>query len=188
MYLEKVKNECLEWLKAIVIGGIFVIAIRAFIFSPISVEGASMMPTYEDGDRIIVNKISKAINDYERFDVVVFKTAESTHYIKRIIGLPGDHIAYKDDQLYINGKKYEEPYLDQYKLQLTGDLELTYDFTLEEKTNLAQVPEGHYFVLGDNRRESNDSRNPSVGYIDENKILGKVSLTYYPLDHISLVE
>ena len=188
MRLEKEKNELVEWLKAIVIGAIFAIAIRAFIFSPVSVQGASMMPTYEDGDRVIVNKIGKAISDFERFDIIVFKATESEDYIKRIIGVPGDHVEYKNDELYINGEKYEEPYLEQYKLELNDHGDLTYDFTLEEITGFYHIPEGYYFVLGDNRRVSNDSRNPSVGLISTDEILGKASIRFYPMDSIGLVK
>lgn len=186
--LNKEKSELFEWLKVIVIGALFAIAIRTFIFTPISVQGASMMPTYEDGDRVIVNKIGKAISDFERFDIVVFKATESEDYIKRIIGLPGDHVEYKNDELYINGEKYEEPYLEQQKLQLNDHGDLTYDFKLEEKTGLSYIPEGYYFVLGDNRQVSNDSRNPSVGLISIDDILGKASIRFYPIDSISLVK
>ena len=186
--LNKEKSELFEWLKAIVIGALFAIAIRTFIFTPISVQGASMMPTYEDGDRVIVNKIGKAISDFERFDIVVFKATESEDYIKRIIGVPGDHVEYKNDELYINGEKYEEPYLEQQKLQLNDHGDLTYDFKLEEITGLSYIPEGYYFVLGDNRRVSNDSRNPSVGLISMDDILGKASIRFYPIDSISLVK
>lgn len=186
--LKKEKSELLEWLKAIVIGAIFAIAIHTFIFTPISVQGASMMPTYEDGDRVIVNKIGKIISDFDRFDIIVFKATESENYIKRIIGVPGDHIEYKNDELYINGEKYEEPYLEQYKLQLNDTGDLTYDFTLEEVTSFSHIPEGYYFVLGDNRRVSNDSRNPSVGLIPIDKILGEASIRFYPMDSIGLVK
>ena len=188
VHLGEGKNVIIEWLKTIVIGIFFAIAIRTFLFSPISVQGASMMPTYEDGDRVIVNKIGKFINDFDRFDIIVFKATESENYIKRIIGVPGDHVEYKDDELYINGEKYEEPYLEQYKLQLNDNGDLTYDFKLEEKTGFSHIPEGYYFVLGDNRRESNDSRNPSVGLISKDEILGKASIRFYPIDSIGGVK
>ena len=184
----KEKNELVEWLKAIVIGAIFAIAIRTFIFTPISVQGASMMPTYEDGDRVIVNKIGKAISDFKRFDIVVFKATESEDYIKRIIGVPEYYIEYKNDELYINGEKYEEPYLEQSKLELNDIGDLTYDFTLEEITGFYNIPKGYYFVLGDNRRVSNDSRNPNVGLISTDEILGKASVRFYPMDSIGLVK
>ena len=178
----------MDWIKAFVITGIFFIAIHTFLFTPISVEGASMMPTYEDGDRVFINKLVKMMNGFERFDVVVFKATESENYIKRIIGLPGDHIEYKDDELYINGEKFDEPYLEQYKLNLNDQGDFTYDFTLEEIINLTEIPEGYYFVLGDNRRKSNDSRNPIVGLISKDRILGTANIRYYPFHHIGIVK
>ncbi len=78
-----------------------------------------MMPTLENGDRMIVNKIGYMIGEPNRFDIVVFHAPEGKDYIKRVIGLPGDHIEYKNDQLYINGEPIEEPYLDEYKAQIT---------------------------------------------------------------------
>jgi signal peptidase I len=188
VHLKEEKNIFFDWFKTIAITAIFFIAIRAFLFSPINVEGASMMPTYQDGDRVIINKLEKMMNGIERFDVVVFKANESENYIKRVIGLPGDHIAYQNDELYINGEKYEEPYLEQFKLELKDAGKLTFDFTLEEIVNLTEIPEGYYFVLGDNRRVSNDSRNPSVGLISKDQILGEVNIRFYPFDHMGLVK
>lgn len=186
--MKKEKNELLEWLKVIVIGALFVVVIRTFIFSPITVQGASMMPTYEDGDLVIVNKIGKAMQDFNRFDVVVFKATESEQYIKRIIGLPGDYIAYENDELFINGELYEEPYLEEAKNELIDLGDLTYDFELKDIGDFSRIPEGYYFVLGDNRRLSNDSRNPNVGLISSDKILGEATLRVYPFEQIGIVK
>ena len=93
----------------------------------------------------------------ERFDIVVFHAPEQKDYIKRVIGLPGDKVEYKNDTLYINGKAYSEPYLDEYKDELNGGA-LTDDFTLKDITEEETVPEGEIFVMGDNRRFSKDSR------------------------------
>ncbi|ATP39700.1 signal peptidase I [Solibacillus sp. R5-41] len=186
--MQKEKSELMEWLKAIVIAVVFVIAIRTFIFTPTLVSGASMMPTYEDGDRVVVNIIGKQISGLERFDVIVFKATEEKDYIKRIIGLPGDHIAYKDDVLYINGNPYDEPYLNAYKEQLIDNGTLTQDFTLEELTNVSTIPDGYLFVLGDNRRFSNDSRNPAVGLISMDTVIGKANIRFYPFDHFGIVK
>lgn len=103
------------------------------------------MPTFENGDKVIVNKVGPKISSYQRFDVIVFKANEEENYIKRIIGLPGDHIAYKDDVLYINGKAFEEPYLIKYKEALLDKGDFTYDFTLEDQLGEMIVPEGHFF-------------------------------------------
>lgn len=92
-----------------------------------------MASTLHDRDRMIVNKIGYHIGDPKRFDIIVFRATEDKDYIKRIIGLPGDEIEYRNDKLYVNGKAYEEPYLDKQKKQI-ADGPLTYDFTLEEMT------------------------------------------------------
>ncbi|MGA3677767.1 signal peptidase I [Lysinibacillus agricola] len=182
----KQKSEFWEWVKAIAFALMLTFVIKQFLFTPVLVKGASMMPTLEDHDRVIVNKIGPTLQSYDRFDIVVIEMNEETNYIKRIIGLPGDKIEYKDDQLYINGEKYNEPYLDQYKNELKDTGTLTYDFTLEQNLGETTVPEGHYFVLGDNRRVSNDSRNPEVGFISEEQIMGTTNIICWPMEHIDL--
>ncbi|MGE7943077.1 signal peptidase I [Lysinibacillus xylanilyticus] len=182
----KQKSEFWEWVKAIAFALMLSFVIKQFLFTPVLVKGASMMPTLEDQDRVIVNKIGPTLQSYDRFDIVVIEMNEETNYIKRIIGLPGDKIEYKDDQLYINGEKYNEPYLDQYKNELKDTGTLTYDFTLEQNLGETTVPEGHYFVLGDNRRVSNDSRNPEVGFISEEQIMGTTNIICWPMEHIDL--
>lgn len=185
---KKEKNELFEWLKAIVFAVVFVVGIRTFIFTPTVVNGESMMPTYENGDRVVVNIIGNKISGLEHFDVVVFHASEEENYIKRVIGLPGDHVAYKDDVLYINGNPYDEPYLDAYKAELTGYGTLTQDFTLEELVNVSTIPEGYVFVLGDNRVPSKDSRHPEVGLVALDTVIGKTNIRIYPFDHFGVVE
>ena len=182
------KRELLDWIKSIAIAFVFVIAMRTFIFSPILVEGASMMPTYEDGDKVIVNKIGKQISSIERFDVIVFKAPIGKNYIKRVIGLPGDHVAYENDTLYINDEAFEEPYLDLNKEQLLDNGTLTQDFTLQSLTGYSTIPEGYLFVLGDNRRKSSDSRDARVGLVPMEKVLGKTNLRFYPFDSFGIVK
>lgn len=181
------KNELLEWVKAIGIAILFVWGIRFFILTPIVVDGASMMPTFEDGDKVVVNKIGPRLTEYKRFDVIVFEAKEDTNYIKRIIGIPGDRITYENDQLFINGRKYEEPYLEEYKNALIDSGTLTEDFTLEENLGEVTVPDGHFFVLGDNRRYSTDSRDPRVGFVSMEKVLGTANMVYFPLDNLKLI-
>ena len=185
---KKKKNELFDWIKSIVLAFVFVIAMRTFILSPTLVSGASMMPTYEDGDRVIVNQIGKQIFGIERFDVIVFEAPIGNDYIKRVIGLPGDHVAYEDDMLYVNGEALEEPYLDLNKEQLLDNGTLTQDFTLESLTGYSTVPEGYLFVLGDNRRNSSDSRDARVGLIPMEKVLGKTKIRFYPFDSFGLVK
>ena len=109
------KDRIRQWIKALVIAIILVAVIRQFFFSPIVVDGFSMMPTLKDTDRMIVNKFSYVIGEPKRFDIIVFQAPEGKAYIKRVIGLPGDKVEYKEDIFYINGKAYAEAYLDEYK-------------------------------------------------------------------------
>lgn len=179
---KKEKNELLEWTKAFLIALAIAVIIRYFLFVPIVVDGESMMPTLHNGDKMIVNKLDKP----DRFDIVVFHATETKDYIKRVIGLPGDYIEYKDDQLFINGEKYDEPYLDEYKSALSSGT-LTGDFTLKEiDPTLDVIPEGKYLVLGDNRRLSSDSR--AIGLIDEEDIIGTTKVVFWPLNKIRIVE
>ncbi|KKK39587.1 signal peptidase I [Mesobacillus campisalis] len=179
------KNELWEWVKALFIAVLLAAGIRYFLFAPIVVDGLSMMPTLHDQDRMIVNKLSYKIGEPERFDIVVFHAPENKDYIKRVIGLPGDHIEYKDDTLYVNGQAYEEPYLEEYKQQVI-DGPLTEPFTLEEKIGRETVPEGHIFVMGDNRRFSKDSRH--IGTVPLDEVLGQTSIIYWPIQDIRIVE
>ena len=144
---KKKKNETWEWIKALLIAFGLAAIIRIFLFTPIVVDGDSMMPTLENGDRMIVNKIGYTIGKPDRFDIVVFHAPEQKDYIKRVIGLPGDEVEYRNDVLYINGEPFEEPYLDQYKAEVV-DSPLTEDFTLEEKIQSEQFPKNMYLLWG----------------------------------------
>nr|WP_029326778.1 signal peptidase I [Bacillus coahuilensis] len=175
------KNEWWEWTKALLIAAGLATVIRVFFFSPIIVDGRSMMPTLENGERMIMNKISYQVGEPDYFDIVVFHATEEKDYIKRVIGLPGDHIEYKEDVLYINGEAYEEPYLEPYKEELNG-FQLTEDFTLEDIIGQSTVPEGQVFVLGDNRQVSQDSR--MIGTVPMDEIVGKTSLVFWPISQI----
>jgi len=184
---KKKKNEFWEWTKALLVAFALAGIIRYFLFTPIVVEGDSMMPTLRDGDRMIVNKIGYNIGEPKRYDIVVFHAPENTDYIKRIIGLPGDHIAYVNDQLYINGELLDEPYLKSLKLELSeGEGTLTEDFTLEERTEETIIPEGYVFVMGDNRRNSKDSR--IIGLISMDEMIGNTSVVFWPPNEIGLMK
>lgn len=165
-------SELWELIKILVFAAALTAVIRLFLFTPIIVDGESMMPTLEDRDRMIVNKLSYKIGEPKRFDIVVFHASEEKDYIKRVIGLPGETIEYNNDTLYVNGKAMDEPYLDDYKKDLIGGT-LTEPFTVK-------VPEGYVFVMGDNRRYSKDSRH--IGPVPINEILGKASIIYWPLE------
>ncbi|MEE1132448.1 MAG: signal peptidase I [Caryophanon sp.] len=182
---QKEKNELWEWTKALLIAFAVAAVIRFFLFTPIVVDGESMMPTLENGDRMIVSKIGYMIGEPDRFDIVVFHAPEGKDYIKRVIGLPGDHIEFKDDQLYINGEAYDEPYLDENKADLPEGT-LTEDFTLEERTGVTEIPEDYVFVMGDNRRYSKDSRH--IGLVHQDEIIGSTSIIFWPLNEIKMVD
>ena len=183
-----IKQEIVSWLYAILIGVLITLGLRYFIYTPIIVDGASMMPTISDGDRVIINKIGPKLSQYNRFDVVVFRATEDSNYIKRIIGIPGDKIEYINDELFINGQKYKESYLDEHKASLIDNETFTEDFRLEDCLGQEIVPEDCYFVLGDSRRRSIDSRDESVGFVSVDQILGSVDLVIWPLNHLAFVK
>ena len=143
---------------------IAVLLIKEFLFTPIMVSGESMEKTLHDKDIMILNKISLSTEKIQRFDIVVINY-KGKYLIKRVIGLPGETIEVKENKLYINGKYIKEDFLDKDTI--------TKDFSLDGK-----VPEGFYFVMGDNRGNSNDSR--YLGCFSLSTIEGKTSLTIFP--------
>ncbi len=177
------KKEGMEWFKAFAIGIIIFAFIRTFFFSNYIVEGQSMMPTLQEGNKLVVNKLGYQVGELHRFDVIVFHANEKEDFVKRIIGLPGDKIEYRNDHLYINGHKFAEPFLEQYKQKSPG-VKLTGDFSLKEITGENKVPEGKVFVLGDNRLGSWDSRH--FGFISDHQVVGKVDLRYWPLNEMDV--
>jgi signal peptidase I len=170
-------------LKSAGIGIIMFVFLRTFLLSNYVVEGESMMPTLQNGNLLMVNKISLHIGYLEHFDIIVFKNDAKEHYVKRVIGLPGDRLEYIDDVLYINDIPVDEPYLSPYKEKIIGG-KLTGDFTLEQITGLKQVPPGHVFVIGDNRLGSWDSRH--YGFIKIDQIVGEVNLRYWPVNVVDI--
>ena len=145
---------------------ILVVLIKAFVVTPIKVVGPSMEETLFDGDIMLLNKTAYMSRDIKRFDIVVVDYIDEL-IIKRVIGLPGENIAYKDGVLYINGEAYDEPFLSEYTY--------TEDFLLDDR-----IPDDYYFVVGDNRYDSKDSR--VFGLINKKNIKGKASYVLYPFD------
>ncbi len=182
--MNNLAREIWDWVKTFAVVIIIVLIVRTFFFANYMVHGESMMPTIENGERLIINKIGYEFSEPDRFDLVVFHANEESDYIKRIIGLPGDYIEYEDDTLYINGEKQTEEYLTPFKNQMGGD-DFTNDFTLEEITGETEVPEGKVFVLGDNRQNSMDSR--QLGFIDMNEIVGKANIRYWPINEFTFM-
>lgn len=144
-----------------------VILFRSFVITPIRVDGSSMYSTLKDGEILLLKKYDKNI---KRFDVVVFYYGNS-RLIKRVIGMPGEKVEYKNNKLYINGKYIKEPFLKKHQK--------TYDFKLK-KLGVSKIPEGEYFVLGDNRTNSTDSR--MIGLISKDKMQGKTDFVIFPFN------
>lgn len=138
-----------------------VILIRTFIVSPVQVDGTSMHPTLKDNEYLILNKFDRS---YDRFDIVVL-TNRNERLVKRIIGLPGEKVEYIDSKLYIDGKEIKEPFIKNNVF--------TKDFTLQ-KLGYDKIPEGYYFVVGDNRNGSLDSR--VLGLISKKDIKGTIKI------------
>ncbi|GAB4072475.1 signal peptidase I [Barrientosiimonas marina] len=184
--MKKLKGEWLDLLKTLLIVlGVFLI-IRTFLFLPIVVDGPSMKPTLHNGDQMVVNRFIYDIHEPDRFDVVVFHASEKKDFIKRVIGLPGEHITVKDDQLYVDGDEVEEPFLQERKEHMPSYQTLTNDFDLEQLPGgYETIPDNHVLVLGDNRNNSTDSR--ILGLVSMDKIIGKASLVYWPLDRFQLI-
>ncbi|KAB8137910.1 signal peptidase I [Gracilibacillus oryzae] len=174
--------ELLSWLKALLIAVVIVLLCRHFLITPSIVKGESMMPNLEDGDRIILSKISQI----DRFDEIAFEAPDTAdNYVKRVIGFPGETVEMKNDQLIIDGKVYEEEYLNDYKSKISAEENLTPDFTLYQLTGEEVVPEGMLFVLGDNRRVSKDSR--SFGFITQESVIGDVKMRIWPLESFGFI-
>ncbi|MCP3026726.1 signal peptidase I [Halobacillus sp. A5] len=165
-------------LAALVVAFVF----KTYLFASYIVDGESMEPTLYDGNLLMVNKVAYDWQDMDRTDVIVFHANQEEDYVKRVIGLPGDEISFEDDTLYINGEAAAEPYLEQLRPN-DGEL-FTEDFTLEEVTGEKVVPEGELFVMGDNRRDSLDSR--SFGFVSHEQIVGKVDMRYWPFSQMAL--
>ena len=159
-----------------VLGAVWLVI--TFVGQRTEVEGASMENTLHNGDNLIVDKLSYRFRDPERFDIIVFpyQYEENTYYIKRIIGLPGETVQVVDGYVYINGSRLES---DIYGNELMDDpMAASQPITLGED---------EYFVLGDNRNHSQDSRDPSVGEVKKDTIMGKAWVRIYPFDKMGVI-
>lgn len=153
-----------------------VVLFRTFIATPVIVSGSSMDPTLKDGEILILNKLAKK---YNREDIVVIDVVingKKERIVKRIIGMPGEKIEYVDHSLYINDEKISDSFN-----------KITNDFSLKDITGLEEIPEGYYFVMGDNRDNSLDSRDSRLGLIKEEDIIGKPIFRIWPLNKIGTI-
>ena len=171
-------GELLSWIIYIVIVVILSLGISTFVGQRTKVSGHSMETTLSDGDNLIVDKISYRFRDPERFEIIVFpfQYEEHTYYIKRIIGLPGETVQVIDGYVYINGEMLDE----NYGLEVMDDPGIA-----AEPITLG---EDEYFVLGDNRNHSSDSRDPSVGVLHRDDIMGRAWIRIWPFDKFGVIK
>jgi len=168
------KEGIKEFVESILIAGVLAFFIINFIAQSFVVQGHSMEPTLSNGERLFVNKFIYYFRSPERGEIVVLDPpGDINAFIKRIIGLPGDEIEILDGKLYINNEPIEEDYING---------EMYRDFGPHE------VADDKYFVLGDNRNYSSDSRTPQIGDIPKDAINGKAFWLYWPLTEVSFIE
>lgn len=177
------KNRHRTWttLRSILLAVILIFFGRT-LYEPVIIDGESMEPTIQDQERILVSKTIAWHGQVERGDVVIIATDDPTlNYVKRVVAKEGEVIEIKDDQLFINQQLVSEPYLHEYKVQAHSDnTSLTADF------GPVTVPDNHYFVMGDNRSVSVDSRG-KLGFIAENRIVAKGEFVFYPFENARFI-
>ena len=167
----------LGWVKDILIAVIIAAVILVFL-KPFVVKQQSMEPNFHEGDYLITSRQAyNLFGDPERGDIIIFKSdlldenEKPKYLIKRIIGLPGEEISIRDGNVFIDGEQIEEPYLTDYGI--SGEMEPV------------TIPEGQFFVMGDNRMASEDSRSARVGTVEKERIMGKVVVRLFPFNKIS---
>lgn len=168
---EKIKHELWEWTKAITLALVLAFIVRHFIFATSIVEGTSMEPTLEDGERVLYNKMVYLVDEPDRGDIVIIQRPNK-NYVKRVVGLPGDTVEVQDHKLYVNNRRVDQTYLNQKAIEETGDF------------SAVTIPKDKYFVMGDNRNISKDSRT-GLGFISSDEIIGRSELIISPFDEWS---
>lgn len=169
-----IKSDLWGFLKVVFISFLIVLPIRAFIVQPFIVRGPSMEPTYHENEYLIVNEIGYTFSDPKQFDVIVFRFPKrpSQFFIKRIIGVPGQEVIIKQGKVFVDGQEIAEPYLPE--------------GTLTAQDTIIKLDKEEYFVLGDNRAQSSDSR--LWGVLPRNHIVGKVWVRVYPFDQAGILQ
>ncbi len=158
-----------EILESVIVAVLLAFIIRFFLFQPFYIPSGSMEPTLKKGDRIVVNKLTYRLGEPKRGDIIVFKypVNPKRDFIKRLIGLPGETIEVKDSKVYIDGKVLEQPFLPK-------------KFTYNSNFGPVKIPENEYFMMGDNRNNSEDSR--YWGTLPDENIIGRAIFVYWPFD------
>ena len=182
--LEALGKIFLDVIETIVISLSIFLIIYMFLMQPHQVNGKSMYPYFDNGEYVMTDKISYNLGKPQRGDVVVFHAPPQAHcptgtgcdFIKRIIGLPGDSVEIRDSMVFINGTQLEEDYLPSSVMTYPGQF---------ASNGAITVPEGHYFVMGDNRNHSSDSR--AWGFVNVDELVGKAFFRYWPLDKAGLI-
>ena len=171
-------REFLEFIAPIVIALVVAMILKYCIFANAVIPTGSMLETIQKGDRVIASRLEYKFNDPERFDIAIFKYPddESQLFVKRIIGLPGETVQVKDGAVYINGELLDENY---------GAEPMNNAGIAAEPITLG---EDEYFVLGDNRNHSSDSREPSVGVLTRSQLIGRAWVRIYPFNKIGVVK
>jgi signal peptidase I len=168
------KSNLSLWLRDLLISVAASFMIITFVYQPVRVEGTSMLPELRDQDRLFINKFAYHFESISRGDVVVFHYPRdpSKSYIKRVIALPGDTLRIDEGRVYVNGKRIAEPYVP---------LRFRDDRSLSQRV----IPPHEYFVMGDHRSISSDSRD--FGPVERNLIYGKAAFVYWPADNMGVV-
>ena len=176
--MKSILKELLVWLLVIAVGVVASYLVVTFVGQRTQVSGESMETTLSDGDHLIVDKISYRFNDPQRYDIIVFpyRLEKNTYYIKRIIGLPGETVQIVNGYVYINGVQLDEHYGNE----------------VMEEAGLAAEPitlgADEYFVLSDNRNNSQDSRAANVGVIHRDEILGRAWVRIWPISDFGVIK
>lgn len=173
---KSIGREIFEWIMVFVVAGALALVVRTYIFEPVRVDGASMMYTLEDGEFMIATKFDYKWGDPERFDIVICNypnTSDGMYRVKRVIGMPDETIELRAGELYIDGKHVEQNF------EMTPNQAYFGPYT---------VPPGHYFVIGDNRNNSKDSRAAMVGPLSRDEIKGHVRAVVFPFGRFRLME
>jgi signal peptidase I len=182
-------KRALEYAAIVVVAVLVALAVQAWLLKPYRIPSGSMLDTLRPGDRVLVNRVVYHLREPERGDVIVFQYPEDPEvvFIKRVVGVPGDVLEVRDGRLYVNGGKVAEPYVHRTggRIDPTVAQATVAGSTMHDPWSLAEpyrIPEGSYFVMGDNRTDSDDSRD--WGTVPRTAIVGEGLATYWPFSRL----